>query len=243
MGLTASQTAPGGLVSPAGYEDHQAAGLNLLPIAPSVVQPSLSFDGSAYGPAWVWSCRSQVGPAGWSTSFDQAWPCRSFLHYPLQRLSRSAWWSRKHGHRPAWSLTRRHRVVGPFVPVDAVFFHVNPHLALARFKLPVAVKVHPVKERMGKRDRHLIPILIDQHLVGTARRHEIRPALLARQLEDAEEHVVPPVVVGVHFTAVEFIGLHRQRVHRRRYTRPSRLRLLPHRTDGTKGDRHANHGA
>src|SRR5207245_9293418 len=170
------------------------------------------------------SWRSPVGPAGLSASFDQAWPCRSFFQYPLQRLSRSAWWSQRHGHRPAWSLTRRHRVIEPFVPVDAVFFHVNPHLALARFELPVAVKVHPVKERIGKRDRHLIPILIDRHLVGTARRHEIRLALLARQLEDAEEHVVPPVVVGVHFTAVEFIGLHGQGVHSRRYTGPSRHR-------------------
>src|SRR5437899_12331370 len=82
MGLTASQTVPGGLVSPAGYEDPLAAGLNPHPIAPSLVHPSLSFDGSAYGPVWGWSYRSQAGPVGWSTSFDQAWPCRSFFHYP-----------------------------------------------------------------------------------------------------------------------------------------------------------------
>src|SRR3989442_6840559 len=162
MGLTASQTVPGGLVSPAGYEDPLAAGLNPHPIAPSLVHPSLSFDGSAYGPVWGWSCRSQAGLVGWSTSFDQAWPCRSFFHYPLQRLSRSACWSRRHGHRSAGSLTRHHRVVEPFVPVDAVFFHVNPHLALARFELPVAVKVRPVKERS---EEHTSELQSRPHLV------------------------------------------------------------------------------
>src|SRR5438132_7385949 len=83
MGLTAFQTLPGGPFSPAGYEDPQAAGLNPHPIAPPVVQSSLSFDGSACEPAWGWSCHSQAGPAGWSMSFDQAWPL-SIL--PLQGL-------------------------------------------------------------------------------------------------------------------------------------------------------------
>src|SRR2546430_9320244 len=170
MGLTASQTVPGGLVSSAGYEDPLAAGLNLPPIVPSVVQPSLAFDGSGYEPDWGWSCRSQAGPVGWSASFDQAWPlsirsrvgwARNAVPLALQTSARFPLWFRRHGHRPAGSFTRRHRVVPPFVPVDAVFFHVNPHFAVARLELPVAVKVHPVKERMGERDSDLITVLVD----------------------------------------------------------------------------------
>src|SRR5438132_12330626 len=97
MGLTASQTMPGGLLSSAGYEDPVAAGLNLPPIDLSAVQPFLSFDESAYGPAWRWSCRSQVGLAAGSPSFDQAWPCRAFFALPppkpasLCRLESAVW--------------------------------------------------------------------------------------------------------------------------------------------------------
>src|SRR5256885_15800688 len=83
MGLTAFQTLPGGPFSPAGYEDPQAAGLNPHPIAPPVVQSSLSFDGSACEPAWGWSCRSQAGPARWATALDHPLPQRFFSTPPI----------------------------------------------------------------------------------------------------------------------------------------------------------------
>src|SRR5438874_10630084 len=88
MGLTASQTVSGGSFSPAGSEDPLAAGPTLHPIAPPVAHLSLSFDEFAYGLAWGRSCRSQAGPPGWSTSFDQAWPLRTLSPPPIPPPSR-----------------------------------------------------------------------------------------------------------------------------------------------------------
>src|SRR5207249_4300242 len=97
-----------------------------------------------------------------------------------------------------------------FIAVNSILFDIDPHLGLAWLKLSIAVSIQPVKQRISKRHRHFISILIHRHLIGSPSGHKIRLAFYAGDVKKTKEQIVPPIVVGFDFATIEFIRLLRQ---------------------------------
>src|SRR5207249_10380871 len=107
-------------------------------------------------------------------------------------------------HAPSWSSERRHRgsrdrsaggvipnhrIVQLFIAVNSILFDIDPHLGLAWLKLSIAVSIQPVKQRISKRHRHFISILIHRHLIGSPSGHKVRLAFYAGDVKKTKEQI------------------------------------------------------